>query len=157
MASSQPSSSLASPPTQLESFLLRLNDCSQDELENSLEVCKWVLEVLDFDTNGIVRLDAWADLCVSLAKASRCKKTGEDPRKFFNTGILDVAPFCHLGMMDISDLAGTSLWNRKVASCWGCIPSSKRTTWLPTSHGCKVSKMKFNFCTWILQGLGTQI
>lgn len=64
-------SSLASPPTQLESFLLCLNDCSQDELENSLEVCKWVLEVLDSDTNGIVRLDAWADLCVSLAKASK--------------------------------------------------------------------------------------
>lgn len=113
MASSQPSSSLASPPTQLESFLLCLNDCSQDELENSLEVCKWVLEVLDSDTNGIVRLDAWADLCVSLAKASRCKKTGEDPRKFFNTGILDVAPFCHLGMMDISDLAGTSFMEPK--------------------------------------------
>ena len=69
--------------------------------------------MLDSDTNGIVRLDAWADLCVSLAKASRCKKTGEDPRKFFNTGILDVAPFCHLGMMDISDLAGTSFMEPK--------------------------------------------
>lgn len=91
---------------QLESVLL---DCSQDELETNLAVCKWILEVLDSDKTGMVHLAEWSDLCVSLAKASRCKKTGEDPQKFFNTGILDVAPLVHLGMMDISELAGSSM------------------------------------------------
>ena len=94
-------------------FFLRADGISQDEVESGKELCRWILEALDWDKNHLVHISAWSELCISLAKASLCMTSGLPIEKFADMGILQVAPMHAMGDVDIVGLHGTSLMDLK--------------------------------------------
>ena len=67
------------------------------------------MEVLDWDKNHLVHIAAWAELCMSLGKASLCIKSSLPIEKFDDIGSLQIAPMHAMGDVDIVDLHGTAL------------------------------------------------
>lgn len=97
----------------LACFFLTADGISQDELESGKELCRFILEVLDWDKNHLVHIAAWAELMISLAKASLGMGSGLPIEKFDDLGILQIAPRHAMGDFDIVDLHGTALENLK--------------------------------------------
>ena len=90
-------------------FFLTTDGISQDEVESGKGLCRWILEVLDWDKNRLVNIAAWSDLCIALAKASLCLTSGLPIENFADIGILQVAPMHAMGKVDIVGLVGTSV------------------------------------------------
>lgn len=94
-------------------FLLTADGISQDEVESGKKLCRWILEVLDWDKNHLVQIASWCELCISLAIASLCMTSGLPIETFADIGILQVAPMHAMGDVDITGLHGTSLMDLK--------------------------------------------
>lgn len=97
----------------LAGVFLTADGISQDELESGKELCRFILEVLDWDKNHLVHIAAWAELMISLAKASLGMGSGLPIEKMDDLGILQIAPRHAMGDFDIVDLHGTALENLK--------------------------------------------
>ena len=98
----------------LACFFLTADGVSHDEVESGKELCRWVCEALDWDKNRL-QIANWAELCIALAKASLCVKSGLPIGKVDDFSILQVAPMHAMGNVDIVGLRGTALQDVKSA------------------------------------------